>query len=533
MTSQRFGRYEIVRELARGGMARVYEARDPRIGREVAVKVLSRELSQDPAFLARFEREARTIASLEHPAIVPIYDFGEQEGQSFLVMRYMRGGSLVDRIRTGRVPLEQSLAILGRIAGALEHAHDHGVIHRDLKPGNILFDLKGEAYLGDFGIAHLSGEATTLTAAGAVLGTPAYMSPEQVHGNVELDGRSDVYSLGVILFEMLSGRQPYHADTPAKVMMQHLMDPVPRIREFDPDLPPDWEAVFQRVMAKSREDRYPTPGRLTQDVRTLASQGKLAAASEAPGPGPTLLAGAAPAQGTTPALKEPAVGVQGPASAQITKPDAEAPTVQGQGPIPGTRSIRRRIALGVLAAAMLALLGVGISTVLKFADGTREPDLPAGSPTQPAAAALSSQQPTRPAAAPLPAATPTLAPEFYGIRFCDRPCDSPGATGITTLAEGTDSIYFAWSYRGMTPGIQYSRTWAMKGDEWLHFECEWQGASEGTMEATLREPNGLRSGPWTLTLRIGGQPAVDATVLIEGTHSYWDPAGSRPCPDFP
>ena len=513
MSSQHFGRYEIIREVARGGMARVYLARDPRIDREVAVKVLSRELSQDPAFLARFEREARTIASLEHPAIVPIYDFGEQEGQSFLVMRYMRGGSLVDRIHTGRVPLDQSLAILGRIAGALEHAHDHGVIHRDLKPGNILFDLKGEAYLGDFGIAHLSGDLTTLTATGTIIGTPAYMSPEQVHGDVELDGRSDVYSLGVILFEMLSGSQPYHADTPAKVMMQHLMDPIPRIREFDPDLPADWEAVFHRAMAKSREDRYPTPMRLTQEVRTLASQGKLPAASDSAGPGPT--------------------AVQGPVPVQITSPTAQAPTVQGQGPALGTRSIRRRIALGVLAGAMLALLGFGISMLLTPASSTRETDLPAGSLTQPAAVGVPTEEPTRPAATPIPAATPTLAPEFYGIRFCDRPCDSPAAVSITTAPEGATAIYFAWSYRGMTPGTSYTRTWSVEDDEWLHYECEWQGTAEGTMGTTLHEPNGLRSGPWKVTLRIGDQPAVEATLLVEGSHRYWDPGGFLPCPDFP
>jgi serine/threonine-protein kinase len=513
MSSQFFGRYEVLREVARGGMARVYLARDPRIGREVAVKVLSRELSQDPAFLARFEREARTIASLEHPAIVPIYDIGEQEGQSFLVMRYMGGGSLNDRIHMGRVALDQSLAILGRVAGALDHAHDHGVIHRDLKPGNILFDLKGEAYLADFGIAHLSGGATTLTATGTIIGTPAYMSPEQVHGDVELDGRSDVYSLGVILFEMLSGSQPYHADTPAKVMMQHLMDPIPRIREFDPDLPADWEAVFHRALAKSREDRYPTPMRLTQDVRTIARQGKLPSASDAAGPGPTV--------------------VQGPFPAQITTPAPQAPTVQGQGPALGTRSIRRRIALGVLAGAMLALLGFGIRMALGPASPTREPDAPAGSPTQPAAVVVAMDEPTLPAATPIPAATPTLAPEFYGIRFCDRPCGPPGATGITTVAEGATSIDFAWSYRGMTPGMLYSRTWSVEGDEWLHYDCEWQGPSEGMMEATLREPNGLRSGPWTLTLRISGQSAVDATVFVEGNHNYWDPAGYRPCPDSP
>ena len=511
MSSQHFGRYEIVREVARGGMARIYEARDPRIGREVAVKVLDRVLSEDPAFLARFEREARTIASLEHPAIVPIYDFGEQDGQSFLVMRYMRGGSLVERIRSGQLAVDQSLTILGRIAGALEHAHDHGVIHRDLKPGNILLDLKGEAYLGDFGIAHLSGEVTTLTSTGTVIGTPAYMSPEQVYGDVQLDGRSDVYSLGVILFEMLSGRQPYRADTPAKVMMQHVMDPIPRIRELDPDLPADWEAFFQRAMAKSREDRYPTPVRLTRDARTLASQGKLPIPLATGGPGPTVAEG----------------------QPQTATPAPEPTAIWRQGPVQPGRSSRRRIALGVVAGAALVLLAFGFRAMFSLFEDSRETELPAASGAQLPAVAVPTKEPTRPAATAIPAATPTLAPEFYGIRFCDRPCDSPAAVGITTAPESATAIYFAWSYRGMTPGTPYTRTWSVEGDEWLHYECEWQGPAEGTMGTTLHEPNGLRSGPWKVTLRISGQPAVDATILVEGSHRYWDPGGFLPCPDFP
>jgi serine/threonine-protein kinase len=511
MSSQHFGRYEIVREVARGGMARVYEARDPRIGREVAVKVLDRVLSEDPAFLARFEREARTIASLQHPAIVPIYDFGEQEGQSFLVMRYMRGGSLVERIRSGRLALDQSLTILGRIAGALEYAHDHGVIHRDLKPGNILFDSQGEAYLGDFGIAHLSGEVTALTSTGTVIGTPAYMSPEQVYGDVPLDARSDVYSLGVILFEMLSGRQPYRADTPAKVMMQHVMDPVPRIRELDPNLPPDWEAFFQRAMAKSREDRYPTPVQLSRDAQTLASQGTLPIAPATGGPEPTVVEG------------QPQIATLAPAPTAI----------RSHGPVRPARSIRRRIALGVAAGAALALLAFGFRAMFSLFDDSRETDLPAGSGAQLPAVAVPTEEPTQPAPTAIPAATPALAPEFYGIRFCDRPCDSPAAAGITTAPEGSTAIYFAWSYRGMTPGTPYTRTWSVEDDEWLHYECEWQGTAEGTMGTTLHEPNGLRSGPWKVTLRISGQPAVDATLLVEGSHRYWDPGGFLPCPDFP
>ena len=195
------GRYEILEQLGRGGMATVYRARDPRFEREVAIKLLPREFMHDPNFKARFVREAQTVARLEHPAIVPVHDFGEYEGQLYLVMRHMSGGSLADLIETGGLGLEQAAAVVLRVAAGLDYAHARGVIHRDLKPGNVLFDETGHAYLADFGIARLVEATLELTRSGVYIGTPAYMSPEQVRGDLELDGRSDVYALGIILFD--------------------------------------------------------------------------------------------------------------------------------------------------------------------------------------------------------------------------------------------------------------------------------------------------------------------------------------------
>ncbi len=206
MTLSKFGRYEIKRELGRGGMASVYHAWDPRFMRDVALKVLPREFLHDPQFRARFEREARTIAQLEHAAIVPVYDFGEQDGQPYIVMRYMPGGSLAGRLAKGSLTLEQSAIILKRIARGLDKAHAQGIIHRDLKPDNILFDEDDNAYIADFGIAKLAETTTNLTQ--GIIGTPAYMSPEQARGSRTIDKRSDIYALGVILFEMLSGQRP-------------------------------------------------------------------------------------------------------------------------------------------------------------------------------------------------------------------------------------------------------------------------------------------------------------------------------------
>jgi serine/threonine protein kinase len=265
------GRYEIIEELGRGGMATVYRAYDPRFEREIAVKVLPAEFLHDPTFRARFEREAKAVASLEHPAIVPVHDFGEEQGQPYLVMRLMPGGSLADRLAHGPLSLSAAAEILNRLAPALDAAHAAGLIHRDLKPENILFDHLDNPYLSDFGIVKLSeSSVTALTNSGGALGTPAYMSPEQARGQVELDGRSDVYTLGVIFFEMLTGTRPYKADTPMGLAMMHVLEPVPRILDAQPALPVDCQEIINWAMAKDRAQRCPTAATLATAVNRLA-----------------------------------------------------------------------------------------------------------------------------------------------------------------------------------------------------------------------------------------------------------------------
>jgi serine/threonine-protein kinase len=278
MSVERIDRYEIRSELGRGGMATVYHAFDPRFRREVAIKVLPREFMHDPTFRARFEREAQTIAALEHPAIVPVHDFGEADGQPFLVMRYMSGGSLLGRLARGPMAPLELAPIFARIAGALDEAHARGIIHRDIKPGNILFDGRGEAYLSDFGIAKLAEATASLTGAG-IIGTPEYMSPEQARGEAKLDGRSDIYSLGVVLFQALTGRLPYEADTPIGLALRHVSDPIPDIRTIRPDLAQQWQVVTNRVMAKRAAERYPSGADLAQAVHHITG-------GAGPGPSP-------------------------------------------------------------------------------------------------------------------------------------------------------------------------------------------------------------------------------------------------------
>jgi len=269
LSDNKLGRYEITDEIGRGGMSIVYHSHDARTKRNVALKALPRQFLHNPSFRHRFEREAQTIASLEHPAIVPLYDFGEEDGQPFLVMRYMAGGPLKDRLLEGPFSLEAATKILRRIGSALDYAHQQGIIHRDLKPGNILFDRFDEAYLADFGIVQLAEGSPKLTKESALMGTPAYMSPEQAHGDAELDGRSDIYALGILLFEMLTGQLPYHADTPVRLMMKHVLDPVPSVREANRLISKKVERIIKRALAKEPKLRYPDAKSLTDDLDVI------------------------------------------------------------------------------------------------------------------------------------------------------------------------------------------------------------------------------------------------------------------------
>lgn len=270
MQPEKIGIYEIKSELGRGGMATVYRAYDSRFEREVAVKVLPHELLHaDPQFRLRFEREAKIIAQLEHSAIVPVYDVGEADGQPYFVMRYMNGGSLSERIKAGVFSIEEATKILEAIAPGLDEAHARGIVHRDIKPSNILFDKRGNPYISDFGIAKLSQAQSGSVTGSAIIGTPAYMAPEQAQG-IEVDGRADVYALGIILFEMLTGKQPYEADTPMAVAIKHITDPVPHIRQTNPKLPEGMETLIQKAMAKNKADRFSTAVDMTNALREVA-----------------------------------------------------------------------------------------------------------------------------------------------------------------------------------------------------------------------------------------------------------------------
>ncbi len=269
MSFDKLDRYDIKRELGRGGMSTVYRAYDPRFEREVAIKVMPPEFLHDPTFRTRFEREAKTIAALEHAAIVPVYDYGEAEGRPYLVMRYMSGGSLSDRVKEGSLPFDQIVKIFRQIGNALDTAHAKGVIHRDLKPANILFDAYGEAFLADFGIVKMTEATAQLTGSG-IVGTPAYMAPEMAQAG-GVSPMIDIYALGVTLYQALTGKLPYDADTPVGLLMAHVSQPVPDIRAQRPDLPEGIQHAINRALAKEPTDRYQHAADLSADLEALAA----------------------------------------------------------------------------------------------------------------------------------------------------------------------------------------------------------------------------------------------------------------------
>jgi serine/threonine protein kinase/tetratricopeptide (TPR) repeat protein len=253
----RIGSYTVVRELGRGGMATVYLASDPRHNRSVAVKLLhvdaSSALGSD-----RFRREIEVLAQLQHPHILPLYDSGESNGRLYYVMPYVGGETLRDRIkRLGPLPLDEVRRLTTDVASALDYAHRQNIVHRDVKPANILVDDE-HAMVADFGIAHRAIEDDTgqLTATGIVIGTPAYMSPEQAGGSPHLDARSDIYSLGCVVFEMLTGQPPFRATSAHQVIARHVSEPVPSARAVRPTLPPSVDDVLRQALAKSPEDRF-------------------------------------------------------------------------------------------------------------------------------------------------------------------------------------------------------------------------------------------------------------------------------------
>lgn len=373
LTGKQLRPYQIVAPLGEGGMAAVYRAFQPSVNRYVAVKVLPQYFARDPQFAARFEREAHLLAQLQHPNILPVFDYGTAEVEggkyTYIAMPLIKGGSLESLMHRQRLDFKAIRKVITQVGDALDYAHSLNLIHRDVKPANILIDERGNCLLTDFGLARMVEGTAKLTSSGTIMGTPAYMSPEQGKGQ-PLDRRTDIYSLGIILYELAVGRPPFEADTPMVVVVKHINDPLPLPSTVVANFPPMLEKVIIQALAKDRDDRYPTAAAFVEAVTQALD------AIDRPGP-QTAPVKAPPTQQAAPSVMA--------ASARVgTTP-----------PAPANPSLIRRawwvLPVGGLAGLLaLALLGgASIFLINQFLKRTPTPvALTAPASTEPAAVTL-------------------------------------------------------------------------------------------------------------------------------------------------
>lgn len=345
---QMLGSYQIISKVGQGGMATVYKAYQPSMDRNVAIKVLPGQLAESKEFVTRFQQEARIIARLEHPHILPVFDYGEDNGVTYFVMRYLEAGTLKDKMISGRpLPLETVDHLFTQLADALGYAHARGIVHRDLKPANALVDEAGNVFLTDFGIAKLLASASPrLTQTDAIMGTPAYISPEQAQAG-QVDQRSDIYSLGIILYEMVTGQVPYTADTPLAVILKQVSDPLPLPSMIKPDIPPAIEQVLLKALAKNPNDRFASTAEFVAAWRRALKEVESSAATES-----ALKATVPPVVNTTPSM------VQTPAT-QAPQTQARAATTTQTQTMSTTGRTTTGLVVGCIAILCLALAAGG------------------------------------------------------------------------------------------------------------------------------------------------------------------------------
>ncbi len=513
LINQRLGQYEIAAVLGRGGMATVYLARQTSMDRDVAIKVMARELADDEQFIARFQHEAQVIARLQHPHILPVIDFGREGKNIYIVMRLVRGGSLDDRLKSGPLDLPLASRMLSQIASALTFAHEQGIIHRDLKPNNVLLDERDNAYLTDFGIAKMLAGTSKLTATGNILGTPAYMAPEQWRGEA-VDARTDTYALGVVLYEMVLGQLPFSGDTPYTLMYKHFNDAPPPPRALNPDIHPAIEAVILKALAKEADARYQSTEAMAHDFAEAVR-----AVETGVGPAPVdgleaTVIGAevsgVPVTAQRPAARPPdqasTLAPQTPAEpTAASRGGAPAPETPTPAPAPAAPPARRGpgpIMLGLAGLLIVAILGGG--AYFLFGGGEDDPatETPVANLASPTEESTNTLAPPTDTDTPEPTATDTLTPT---ATVTDTPEPSPTATEGTTRA--TVLTQQAHVRRG--PGAGYDIVATLQRDQSVLVI----GVSEdgGWYEVA---GGGVAGVGWISaeTVRISGNPSIDVVI---------------------
>lgn len=387
------GAYRLTEQLGQGGMATVYKAYHPMLDRYVAIKVLHQAFNEDPNFLARFQREARVVARLEHPNIVPVYDFSQHESRPYLVMKFIEGETLKARLQRGKVIEGELLQVVEAVGAALTYAHGQGVLHRDIKPSNVILAKDGKIYLADFGLARMADSGDSSLTADRLVGTPQYISPEQALSKPDLDARTDVYSFGVMLYELVTGRVPFSADTPFAIIHDHIYSPLPLPRLVNPEVSEPLERVLLKALAKERNDRF-------SDIKSLVAAFKAAFSLSA----------------ESSAMVEPAVPPNETVAVPAVAPQAGFPGVQPEIHEP-SRSGQTGFSTPLVPSAPIPEQARTVSS----------PHFPASAVTQTATASTPLPSPTT-GSQPMPVSPPinTLTPPLAAT-----PLPFPGSLGST------------------------------------------------------------------------------------------------------
>ena len=362
------GRYRVIEQLGRGGMATVFRAHDPNLDRYVAVKVLPSYYTDDPSFIGRFTQEAQTVARLNHPNILQIYDFGEDKGFTYLVSELVPGGTVQDKLTGQPLPAEEIMGYMGPLADALDHAHSQGIIHRDLKPANVLLDHQERPILADFGLARMLESSTRFTQQSQALGTPDYMSPEQGMG-ADADHRSDLYAFGIMLYQMLLGRTPFQADTPAATLMAHVHQPIPLPSALNPDIAPRLEATLLKATAKNPDDRFQSARDMMQAFALGSGQARAAPADDA---GATAVMDAVDLAGPDDMEAATAVMDAAPSAAAIGQTGVAPPTPAPVEAAPAPLFNRRWLLAAAGAGAVIVVAVVGAVFALSGGEEAEE-----------------------------------------------------------------------------------------------------------------------------------------------------------------